>query len=537
MASDSTQMTDHRVWQYLIGEEWHDCTAENSRLLSNRQKNPTLEPIFLQNDQGILWGNPETQRMKFRLNDDLNAAQNTALRIGINESEGPIHVVEYINLDNDMESHILIPPKAQRILTNIKRPNPERLDVNIGTDCLVAQNGNIYMKTASNTLVQCRFGITDLSHYQFNEITKARFSWVFQGPFRTNRMHRAVRELGLTLPSDESLVLYDLFDRVFDPNDEEATEYGPFQFQDFLVSREKFGLSTSLMDKYHAIASEDWQPFSLVQNAKIEAYRAKQSPGVNLTIGGVVYMIVFDSGAGSSGSNAVLIRPSRYNKILTNIEDQFKEDSLRDLFAALVVFDVNPVDFVHNADAEEMLTTEQKETIIPLLLKVQHPTRYMGTRIQELMPALLDKFKECDIKMSTEETINEKKLCSKIFQTFYTGLSVPIAAHHSFEEMISFIHEQQSWIVPEVGNSVKRCDICLESEMPCVLTHCGQNGACLKCWADSLVENSFKCMFCRQKVISESLTILLDADLVPEQEVTPEPDLGLRRSKRRKKTK
>jgi hypothetical protein len=44
-------------------------------------------------------------------------------------------------------------------------------------------------------------------------------------------------------------------------------------------------------------------------------------------------------------------------------------------------------------------------------------------------------------------------------------------------------------------------------------------------------------MFCRQKVISESLTILLDADLVPEQEVTPEPDLGLRRSKRRKKTK
>jgi len=119
-----------RVWQYLIGEEWHDCTAENSRLLSNRQKNPTLEPIFLQNDQGILWGNPETQRMKFRLNDDLNDAQNTALRIGINESEGPIHVVEYINLDNDVESHILIPPKAQRILTNIKRPNPDPLDVN-----------------------------------------------------------------------------------------------------------------------------------------------------------------------------------------------------------------------------------------------------------------------------------------------------------------------------------------------------------------------------------------------------------------------
>ena len=463
--------------------------------------------------------------MKFRLNDDLNAAFDIAVRIGINKSEGPIHIVEYINLDNNVESHILIPPKAHRLLTNIKQPNSDRLDVNIGTDCLVAQNGNIYMKTASNTLVRCRFGITDLSHYQFNEITKARFSWVFQGPFRTNRMHRAVRETGSSLPSDESIVLYDFFDRVFDPNDEEATEYGPFQFQDFLVSREKFGLATSLMDKYHAIPSTGWQPFSLVQNAKIEAHRAKQSPGVNLTIGGVVYMIVFDSGAGSSGSNAVLIRPSRYNKILTNIEEQFKEDSMRDLFAALLICDVNPVEFVHNADAEEMLTHEQKKTIIPLLLKVQHPTRYMGTLTQQLMPALLDKFKECDIKMSTEETISEKKLCPKIFKTFYTGLSVPIAAHHTFEEMISFIHEQQSWIVPEVGNSVKQCDICLESDKSCVLTHCGHNGACMKCWADSLVENSFKCMFCRQKVISESLTILLG----PEQE-KPE----LRRSKRRK---
>lgn len=529
MEVHSTRMTDHDVWQYIVGQEWINCTTENSQLLSHRQKNPTLEPIFLQNDQGILWGNPETQRMKFRSNDDLNDAQNTALRIGINETDGPIHVVEYINLDNDVESHILIPPKAQRILSNIKRPNPDRLDVNVGTDCLVAQNGNIYMKTASNTLVQCRFGITNLSHYQFNEITKARFSWVFQGPFRTNRMHRAVRELGLTLPSDESLVLYDLFDRVFDPNDEEATEYGPFQFQDFLVSREKFGLSTSLMDFYHAIPSTGWQPFSLVQNAKIEAQRAKQLPGVNLTIGGVVYMIVFDSGAGSSGSNAVLIRPSRYNKILTNIEEQFKEDSLRDLFSALVAFDVNPVEFVHNnVDAEEMLTDEQKETIIPLLLKVQHPTRYMGTLIQQLMPALLDKFKECDIKMSTEENVNEKNLCPKIFSTFYTGLSVPMGAHHTFEEMISFIHEQQSWIVPKVGNSIRQCDICLESDTPCVLTHCGSSGACMKCWADSLVENSFKCMFCRQKVISESLTILLD----PKQE-KPE----LRRSKRRKITK
>ena len=516
------------VWQYLIGEKWHDCTTENSKLLSFRRNNPTLEPIFLQNDKGILWGNPETRQMKIRLNDDLDA-QDTALRIGIKETEEAIHVVEYINLDNDVESHILIPPKAQELLSHINQPNSDRLDVNVGPDCLVAQNGNIYMKTAGNTLVRCRYGITNLSYSQFREMTSSRFSWMFQGPFRTNRMHRAVRELGETLPADESLVLYDLFDRVFDPNDEEATEYGPFQFQDFLIStRGKFGLATQLMDQFHTIAAEDWQPFSLVQNAKIESHRKKELPGVKLTIGGVVYMIVFDSGAGSSGENAVLIRPSRYNKILTSIEEQFQEESLRDLFAALTEIGFNPVEFVQNTDAEEMLTSEQKETIIPLLHKVQHPTRYMGTLIQQLMPRLLDKFKECNIKMSTEEAINEKKLCPKIFSTLPTGLSVPLGARHTFKEMISFIHQQQSWIVPEVGISIRQCDICLDSEMPCVLTHCGQNGACLKCWADSLMENNMTCMFCRQKVISGSLQISLD----PTKE-KPKPE-KLRRSKRRK---
>tara|TARA_B110000858_G_scaffold85358_2_gene98597 strand:+ start:89 stop:1678 length:1590 start_codon:yes stop_codon:yes gene_type:complete len=516
------------VWQFLLDDEWIECSAENSELLNKRKENPTLEPIFLKNEKGILWGNPEKHQMKFRPNDCLSNVQKTALRIGITETEGVIHIVEYINLDNDVESHILIPPKAEILITHIKQPNCKRLDVNVGTDCLVAENGKIYMKTASDTLVRCRYGITNLSHSQFKEMTSSRFTWIFQGPFRTNRMHRAVRKLGSQLPSDESLILYDFFDRVFDPSDEEATEYGPFQFQDFLISREKFGLATQLMDHFYAIPHEDWQPFSLIQNAKIESHRGEKIPGVKLTIGGVVYMIVFESGAGSSGSNAVMIRPSRYNKILTSIEEQFKEESLRDLFTALVEIDVNPVEFLHSVDAEEMLTSEQKEMITPLLHKVQHPTRYMGTLIQQMMPALLDKFKECNIKMSTEETINEKNLCPQIVATLPNGLSVPIGAHHTFEEMIYFIRDQQSWVVPPVDISIRQCDICLESDRKCVLTHCGQNGACLKCWADSLIENNFKCMFCRQKVISGSLQISLD----PTKE-KPKPE-KLRRSKRRK---
>ena len=525
-------------WQYLLGEEWINCSAENSELLSNRRENPTLEEIILKNEKGIIWGIPEKNQMKFRpQNGCIHGAQNTAIRIGINETDSAIHVVEYINLDNDVESHIMIPPKIQRLLEE-HPDNGESLNLRVGTDCLVYKKGNIYMKTAGNTLVRCRYGISDLSHSQFKEITRARFSWVFQGPFRINRMHTAVRETGLTLPDCQKLVLYDLFDRVFDPDDAEATEYGSFQFQDFLISRGKIELATKLMDTYHSIPDEEWQPFSLVQNAKIEAHRAKKSLGTTLTVGGVIYMLVFESGAGSSGSNPILIRPSRYNKILTSIEEKFKEDCLRDLFTALVEFEVNPIEFVHSAYAEEVLTDDQKKKIVPLLHKVQHPQHYMGTILQNLLPSLLEKFKECNIKMSTEENINEKKLCPRIRQTLYEGLSVPQTSCYTFEEMIYFIHSQQSWVVPKVDISIRHCDICLESDRPCVLTHCGSSGACLKCWADSLVENNFKCMFCRQKVVSGSLKISIDKDN-PEckenqGEQTTKENADLRRSKRRK---
>ena len=52
MTTAHNQMTP--VWQYLLDDIWINCSTENSELLSNRQKNPTLEPIVLQNDQGIL---------------------------------------------------------------------------------------------------------------------------------------------------------------------------------------------------------------------------------------------------------------------------------------------------------------------------------------------------------------------------------------------------------------------------------------------------------------------------------------------------
>lgn len=526
------------TWQYHVDGKWVNCSLENSEIMNKRILCPSMEPIFLRSDDNLIWGNPETHQLQIRFNADWDNIQKTTLRIGIKQGEEAIHVVEYLNLANNLESHILIPPKAQKLLTHIKQhPNNNQcFNVQVGTDCLVGKNGRVHIKTADNCLVPCRYGITNLSHFEFQNITKARYSWSFKGPFRTNKMHQAVRTTGSKLPHEESLELYDLFDRVYDPHDEEATEYGPYQFQDFLISRGKFALATKVMDYYHSVPSDEWKPFSLVQNAKIESHRANKLPGVKLTICGVVYMVVFDSGAGSSGSNAVLIHPSRYTKILSTIEEQFSEETLRNLFTALVNCGITPLDFLYNSDeAQEHLTQTQKETILPLLHKVQNRLHYMSTRIQQLMPQLLEKFKECDIRMSTEETINEKKLCPKIEATLSTGLKVPLGCDFDFAKMISFIHKQQSWIVPEVSSSVKQCDICLESKSSCIMTHCGSNGACLKCWADSLVANQMKCMFCRQPVVNGSIQILLDPCNTATPITLDENETGRKRKRRKKK--
>lgn len=538
---NQTSISPIENWQYKIDDKWINCSPENCIVLQRRFSEPSLQPIFLQNKHGELWGCPEKHDMQFRFNNKLDTVHTSDVRIGIKEGETTIHVVEYLNNGNDLRSHIVIPPKAQHLVTRVETlPNDSgHLDVQIGTDCLVAHKGEIWMKNYNGVLARCRYGMTNLSFSQYNEITSSRYSWSFQGPFRKKRMFMAVQKTAPLLSPFMSLQLYDLYDRVFDDNDEDATEYGPYQFQDLLIARGKYEIATILMDQYHSIPSDEWKSFSGMQNVKIEACRAKKEPGLRLVIGGVVYMIVFDSGAGSSGSNAVLIRPSRFNKILTTIEEQFEEESLRELFAALVDIDIDPVFFLSLGpnESDEILTEDQKVKIEPLLHKLHHAREFMGTRIQELMPALLNKFKECEIKMVNEETINEKKMCKNIFETLYDGgLAVPIGIlTPTFEEMISFLHKQQSWVVPAVENSVKRCDICLDSERPCVMSHCGQNAACMKCWIDSLVENKMKCMFCRQEVEERSLKILREpTKTAVTRESGPERP-PVRRSKRKRK--
>jgi len=51
---------------------------------------------------------------------------------------------------------------------------------------------------------------------------------------------------------------------------------------------------------------------------------------VNITIRGHDYVLFFSSGGGESGSPPVLIRPKRYEMILSSIEDNYSRSRMND---------------------------------------------------------------------------------------------------------------------------------------------------------------------------------------------------------------
>ena len=63
---------------------------------------------------------------------------------------------------------------------------------------------------------------------------------------------------------------------------------------------------------------------------------------VNIMVRGHQYVIVFDSGSGASGQPPVIIRPLRYERILTSIEENFGRARLKKLYNSLEEIGCNP---------------------------------------------------------------------------------------------------------------------------------------------------------------------------------------------------
>jgi len=482
-------------WQWNLSGKWIDCLEENNEIFSTRFQMPSMEPLYLTNNYGELWGCPENKHMKFRIHDGEEVLRSAVRRY--NRSDPTICVVYHGN------HRTLLPPSTQLFETRAEelRPLSKYTEVSIGTELFVAHEGKIFQKI-NGKLKECTWKTTNVSVEQYKDMATSRFVWEFNGPFRLERMRTAVHTTGCSLPPSERRKLNRLFAK-FRPGDEGATEYGPYQFPDFLCAHGEEGLSCQIADNYHSQSLQGWRSFDGITNAKIEKRRRDGHSAIVVTVHGEDYMLLFDSGGGASGQPPVVIRPARYNKILSSIEEQFRETTLRELFDMLIVGGINPVSFLRCSNPEEMLAdVSNREALMSCFHQVTHSSQYIATLIQSFMPTLLDKYRECDIRLSQIEYLSPKKLCSEVAQTIDTGLNVPnkwgfCCYCPNFPTLVDFIQTTQSWITDRPPNG--DCHICLASECV-VLRHCGTATACLKCWVDTLTETKMKCPFCRQPV-------------------------------------
>lgn len=484
------------MWQWYYDGNWVECTPENQAKLTAKEAQPSLEPIVLTNPFGQLSGHLTDDHMHFHMIGDTEGLR-TRVRKGPISNESSIYAVVERSLRH------VIPYEAGRKLFKDGRPYNTRKEVSVGTETYVAHRCRLYKKM-DGKLVRVHWEKTNLSKHQYTKMTKTRFQWEFKGAFRWERIRAAVAQVSSEL--DDSSVLDQAF-RQFDP-ELDLTEHGPYQFGDYLVSRGHHELAVRVMDAYHAAEPTEWTHFDPIANAMIEKARSEGRPMAHIMVRGHQYVLVFDSGSGASGQPPVVIRPLRYERILTSIEENFGRAQMRTLFEELEKMGCNPRLFMiammsPNHDAlEQFIPPESRERIRDLMTQGS-----MATALQNQLPPLLEKYKECDVRLSLTEKLSPKPLEKAVKQTLMTGLRVPehLRQHcEHFSELIEHIHATQSW---DLGKGMHTCDIC-SSKTVVLGGHCGSAKACLKCWVDSLHSTAMHCPFCRQEVNDAELTIV-----------------------------
>lgn len=512
----------HYEWSY--GHEWVPCLPKNNAEFTKRRTKPTLDPLYLTNEFGELWGSFENDTMTFRAHGD-----DTELRVVLRRA--PNHGEKEIMTVVTPEDTVLLDYETSCTLFDGISPKQERTIVEYSTEKFKAENGHLY-QWINGKYCERRYKKTDFSKGQLEDMTKTRFEWHFKKPFRDERTRLAINNLSKKLCEADKVYLRRQY-KCFNPRDTD-TEYGPFQFTDFLTANNRPDLAFQLCDAMAQVRTSDWKPFDAVTNSRIERARENKRPVAMFNAQGETYMIVFDTGNGESGRSAVVIRPSRYQRILESIEEQFDRSTNAEfqrhqvrLEEALLEANINPCVFtfalVHGNEHGLDLIADRdiRERIMHIMSDMDSSRGDLSTRIQQFMPALLDKFKECDIQMSTQERLDPKPICPLVYATITSGLSVPASQRNqcaNLKDLVKFTQTHQSWILPEGQHT---CDIC-GSENMTTLNHCGNANACLKCWTDSLVQTNMACPFCRDVISEGQLKKSLGPTLTATSTKTPQ---------------
>lgn len=495
-------------WQYLRNSSWVSCSDHNSRLLTARLAEPSLEPLYLVNSDGELWGSPEKRTMKFRIHHD-----STSMASSVRPSPPP-NEPTLILVGLNLENSVFLPFEACRALFEERaeepRPNWSRTVVAVGTEIYVAECGQLWTEHGGE-MVRLDWQQSTVSREQFRTMTQTRYQWEFNGPFREERMRQAVLITAEALESAEQRTLQRMFSR-FDPN-LDTTEHGSCQFNDFLCAHGLTKLACQLMDNYHSTPLNGWRAFDRATNSQIEKFRQSGHSNCVVDICGQQYMLLFDSGGGGSGQPPVLIRPERYSRILNNIEDEVRRSAVEELVHLLEVHDLDIEDVLRTGvyeitgeglpDTTAITDPEERVRFVNAVRRITHPEDDIATRLQQFLPVLLEKYKEGEVRLSNQEQLCPKRLCEHIATTIDTGLAIPHNHRRfcaSFTELIQFVQETQSWVQTDVVDGPKSsCHICLAEDCH-TLNHCGSANACLKCWVDTLVQTNMTCPFCRQQV-------------------------------------
>ena len=477
-----------RKWQWYFCGRWIDCLEPNQKLLRQIDTEPRLRPIRMVNKIVTIVGHPD--KLFYTIHGD-DEKHSTQIRLGPLKKEHPVYTI----------GEKLVPYNVK--LFRNGKPFVKRTTADVGTEHWVAEKGKIYEKIDGKER-EVEWMQTDMTKPQLEKRTQTRYHWEFKGPMRWERMRAAVFKTAYTFDKFELIDLFESFDPTL-----EATEHGPFQFPDFLNTRGEIPLSIAVMENYYAQEPHDWKPFDPSTNHRIECARKDGRSTLNITIRGHEYVLIFDSGGGASGSPPVLIRPRRYELILTSIEEHFIRSRMKLLTEEVSKHVQDPrmflLHFMNNpiSTMDRHIPPNHQARVLELLEDTQDIGARVQTQIQTLLPALLNKYKECEVRQSNAETLRPKRLPKSVRKTLVTGLRVPTGIAMEFPELIHFIRDEQCWVV-KAGTD--KCDICQSNAI--VMGHCGSAVACLKCWVDSLVETNMTCPFCREQIRGGQLAIV-----------------------------
>lgn len=513
-------------WEWSYGTQWVIFSDVNQHILNARELEPSMSLLRLiegENGAVVIEGRPENTRFRTMLLTVAGMTTNTSIRRGRAHDDVPFFAVvseqAAVPLTYDVgrdlfEEH-----------AGIWMPRLAKTTRTMGARTFVADEGRLY-EVYEQGVRELIWRRKDLTRSEFEHAMNTRMCWEFKPAFRWQRMHKAIRNTNDTF----LLQALDSFSPQW-PSD--ATAHGPLQFPDMI--RELWRMETNptykksietamerLDSAYTRLQNEDdskpWTRFDPVMNASIERARKDGRNGLTFRLRQQYYMLLFEPGSGASGTTPVLLRPARYRRILQSMEDDVVQQVYEQTLTLCNTHGVDqntwsrflqPGDNLHSELARHFPTYA-----IPAALQCIQNTHHMSERVvarqQTYMPALLEKYKECEIRQAVSDTPPpQTRLDRHVEATLQTGLCVPVHINESFDQLIQFIVEHRSTKL-HTAHETSECILC-HQETPLLGGHCGEAKACLACWCTSLAQRQMKCGFCNQTVAEGQLRLVAPA--------------------------